>query len=90
MADVDVFVLPDDWKFYQCELGFGASHVTVAGEPHGSCATPVVTVDIQTKVESATIFLDAQEATELWTALGHAIRTSSGAEPKPAELIESK
>lgn len=89
MIDVEVFVLPDEWKFYQCELRFGDNcGVCVAGEPFGSVATPTITVDVVTKRGHVTLYLDASEASEMWTALGYAIRTASGSDPVPAKFIE--
>ena len=85
----DVFVMPDDWKFYQCDLGFGEhTFVSVAGEPHGSVAIPTITLDVTSKGGFATIYLDASEASEIWTTLGHAIATASGKPPVPATFID--
>lgn len=86
-AGVDVFVLPDSWAFYQATLGFDAGIVEVAGEPHGSVAVPTITLHMELKKESATLFLTADEASEIWTALGHAIHTASGKDPVKVELI---
>ena len=88
--DADVFVLPEEWQFYQCELQFGGSNfVVVAAEPHGSCACPTITVETTAKDGQVVMFLTAVDAAELWTALGHAIRNSTGADPKPVRLLKN-
>lgn len=85
----DVFVLPDAWAFYQAELGFDTGFVVIAGEPHGSCATPTITVDVTSKRGNVTLFLDAAEASEMWTAIGDAIANASGTAPRRVALIKT-
>ncbi|MEO1206414.1 MAG: hypothetical protein AAFV45_08775 [Pseudomonadota bacterium] len=93
MENVDVFVVPDDWQFYQAELGLRAGHITVAAEPHVS-GSAVVTLDAMSiqhngETQNATLFMSADEALEIWTALGHAIANASGEAPKPVKLVKT-
>jgi hypothetical protein len=74
-------------QFYQADLEYDGGHVSIAGEPFGSCSTPTVTLNIRTKDADAVLFLSAEDALEIWTALGWAIHTASGKEPAPVELI---
>lgn len=84
--DIDVHVI-DGSQFYQADLGYDGGHVSIAGEPFGSCSTPTVTLNVETKRAGTVLFLRAEEALEIWTALGRAIKVSSGKEPTPVQLI---
>lgn len=87
-GEADIFIMPDDWSFYQATLAYNDNDlVEIAGEPFGSVAEPTVTLHIEGPQGSATLFLDAAEASEVWTALGDAIKNASGKDPARVELI---
>jgi len=86
MAEIDVFAVPADWQFYHAILDYQSGRIEVAGEPHGSCRVPTITLHIVNKKGSATLYLNADDASEVWTALGMAI-ANAGKPPEAKTLI---